>query len=101
MKQKRQKPAVRKAEMLRVALELANDRGYTQVTRNEIAAGLGVCGSTVQYHFGTMAQLRVELMMYAVKHRHARVVAQGLAVYDCHAMEADEALQAAARASLQ
>lgn len=99
MKQ-RKKPAVRKAEALKIALVLAADRGYMNVTRDEVAAEMGVCSSSVQYYFGTMPQFRVELMRYAVKQRNARVVAQGLAVYDRHAMKADEALRRAAVESL-
>ena len=100
MKQNRKKPEVRKAEALKIALQLAADRGYANITRDEVAAEMGVCGSSVQYYFGTMSQFRVELMRYAVKQRNARVVAQGLAVYDRHALKADEALRRAAVESL-
>lgn len=93
MKQKRFKPAVRKPEILAAALELAAVKGYMFVTRNEIAEVVGVAGSTVQYHFGKMSTLRNELMIYAVKQRHARVVLQGLALYDKHALEADQELK--------
>ena len=100
MSTKRLKPEVRKPEILAVALTLASDRGYTQITRNEIAYHVGVSGSAVQYHFGTMAKLRVELMRYAVKQRHPRVVAQGLAVRDRQALKADADLKSLAAASM-
>lgn len=84
-------------EILAAALVLAEKHNYIQVTRNEIADAVGVSGSTVQYHFGTVTQLRSDLMRYAVKQRNARVVAQGLANGDKHALRADDRLKQSAR----
>lgn len=100
MKQKRLKPAIRKEEVLAAALVLAAEHGYTAISRNAIAEQTGIGGSAIQYHFKTMAQLRTELMRYAVKHRHPRVVAQGLAVRDRHALKADDDLKRQAMASV-
>lgn len=93
MKQTRLRPEIRKEEILAAALILASDRGYTLVTRGEVADMVGVSGPAIQYHFGTMSKLRCELMRYAVKQRHARVVAQGLATREQHAMRADDRLK--------
>jgi len=93
MSTKRLKPAIRKEEILAAALILAAAQGYTRVTRDEIAYKAGVSGPAVQYHFGTMAKLRVELMRYAVKQRDPRVVAQGLAAQDRQAIKADAILK--------
>ena len=100
MTKKRLKPTIRKAEILAAALFLARQQGYTNVTRDEIAERVGVSGSTVQYHFGTMTQLRTELMRYAVKLRHPRVVAQGLAVRDRQALKADDELKQLAKEAM-
>ena len=100
MKTKRVKTAVRKEEILRAALPLAVRYGYQNVTRVIIADFMGIGGTTVQYHFGTMKQLRSELMRYAVKQRNAAVVAQGLANKDQHAMKADDALKMEAAGAL-
>lgn len=93
MANRRLKPAVRKAEILTAALPLASARGYANVTRNDIAAAAGISGPAVQYHFGTMTQLRTDLMRHAVKQECLRVIAQGLAAQDRHAERADAELK--------
>lgn len=100
MSTKRLKPVIRKEEILAAALTLAVLSSYTRITRNEIALAAGVSGPAVQYHFGTMAKLRTELMRYAVKQRNPRVVAQGLAVRDRQAAKADEELKQQARETI-
>lgn len=100
MKQKRLKPEIRKEEILAAAVRLAGSKGYANVTRDEIAAKIGVSGSVIQYHFGTMSQLRTALMRYAVKYRHPRVVAQGLVTRNPHALKADDKLKQLARESM-
>lgn len=93
LKKKRFKTDVRKDEILRAALTLAVRDGYKNVTRVTIAEFIGVAETTVQYHFGTMARLRSELMRYAVKQGNVRVVAQGLADRHPQALKACEGLR--------
>lgn len=94
MKQTRRlKPDVRKEEILSAAVVLAEDKGYSRVTRDEVAAAIGVTGSAIQYHFGTMCQLHRDIMRHAVKCRNAKVVAQGLTVGDKYAAKADRKLK--------
>lgn len=100
MSTKRLKPAIRKEEILAAALILATKHGYTNVARDEIAKQVGVGGSAVQYHFGTMAKLRTELMRYAVKQQNLRVIAQGLAVSDRQAAKASKGLKRQALAAM-
>lgn len=94
----RKKPAVRKDEILTVALPLAEADGYQCVTRDQIAKAAGCSGPTVQYHFGTMAQLRRDIMRQAIKRECLRVVAQGLASGDAQAVKAPEDLRRRAMA---
>lgn len=100
MKRKRLKPDIRKENILKAALKLAAVGNYLVVTRDEIAKAVGVTGPALQYHFGTMARLRNELMRYAVRHRHPRVVAQGLATRNPQALKADDELKQLAKAAL-
>lgn len=93
MKTKRLKPDVRKDEIIAAALLLASSTHYTRVTREAIAAAISIKGPAIQYHFGTMGQLRRELMRAAVKQRVLNVVAQGLLSRDEHAEKADEGLR--------
>lgn len=80
MTRTRKAPAVRRQEILAAALSLAEARGYQNVTRDEIAHAAGVSGSSVQYHFRTVDQLRRELLDYAVQVEALLVIAQGLAL---------------------
>jgi AcrR family transcriptional regulator len=109
---KRKAPAVRKDEILAAAISLAAASSYTRVTRDQIAKGIGVTGTAVQYHFGTMGQLRTAIMRSAVKRAvsgqsdsHDRgeflhVVAQGLLDKEPHAMRAPDWLKTEARGAI-
>lgn len=90
-------PAARKDHILSVACRLASaGTTYDRLTRDQIGAASGVSGSAVQYHFGTMANLRRDVMRYAVARGLAAVVAQGLAARDPHALRAPSAIREAA-----
>ncbi len=100
MTKQRLKPIARKVEILDAALDLSAKRGYLHVTRDEIAEAVGVTGPAVQYHFNTMDNLRRALMEHAVTKRCAPVVAQGLAVFDPAAADADADLRKEAGVTL-
>lgn len=99
-KQRRYKPSVRKDSAIAAALDLAEQSHYLKVTRDQIAAAVGVTGSAIQYHFKTMAQLRSELMRAAVKRERLIVIAQGLTTSDTQAVKAPIALQRRALLSI-
>jgi AcrR family transcriptional regulator len=94
------KPQARKKDILHYALHLAEVQGYTNVTREDVAAKAGVTGSAIHYHFSTMSKFRTALMRYAVQQRSAKVVAQGLSLDDPEAASADVDLLRAAQAAL-
>jgi len=90
-----------KNSLLALGAKLAAGTGYANVTRQQLADAAGVSMGVVNYHFGTMAQFRRDLMRYAVRVKCLPVIAQGLVVRDVHALKApqdviDEALRAAA-----
>lgn len=99
MKQTRMKTDARKEDILAAALPLAERNGYTTITRNDIAKAARISGPTLHYHFGTMAQLRRDLMRYAIKAGSARVIAQGVVANDPQAMKLDEATRKEAMAA--
>lgn len=99
MKQTRMKTEARKEDILAAALPLAELHGYTAITRNDIAQAAKVSGPTLHYHFGTIAQLRRDLMRYAVKHGCLRVIAQGIVANDAQALKVDEATRKRAMAA--
>lgn len=100
MKQKRLRPAARKQMILAAVLPVAVEGSYSTITRDRAARAAGVSGPVIQYHFGSMAQFRIALMIYAVEQRCARVVAQGLVLGDVNARMADDELRASALTEL-
>jgi AcrR family transcriptional regulator len=86
-------PAVRTAELLSVALEVASARGWRQMTRDCIAVAAGVSPALVSARLGTMDALRRSVMRAAVKQRVVSVVAEGLAVGDAQARKASDELK--------
>ena len=96
----RLKPAVRRDQILTTALSLAESSHYLQLTRDKIARALGLSGPAVQYHFGTMAKLRSEIMRAAVKREYLPVIAQGLMARDRQAAKADPDLKTRALESV-
>ena len=80
--------ALRKEQIIKVAVEMAIGDNYNKITRDGIAEHAGVSHSLVTKHFGTMKQLRNDLMRYAVKNQVLEIIAQGLANGDDRARKA-------------
>jgi len=89
------------AQILAAALELAPSRGYASLTREDIAARAQVPPSLITYHFGTMPDLRRQIMREALRVECLPVIAQGLACRDRRALKAPEELRHRALESLK
>jgi AcrR family transcriptional regulator len=100
MKQVKLEARQRVAQILAAALELAPAVGYQKLTRDAVAARLGVSPSLIPAHMGTMAEFRRALMREAVRVGCLPVIAQGLAARDRHAQKAPPELRARALQSL-
>ena len=96
----RRLPRERQDELLRAALTLAEEQGYTNVSRAAIAAYCGVSEALLSHHFGTMAEFRRTLMRYAIQHESLPVVLQGNVDKNRYALKAPDALKARARAEI-
>lgn len=96
----RLKPTDRKEQILAAALTLAETQGYSHVTRDGIAAEAQCAPGLVNAYFGTMINLRRDIMRAAVRERRLVVVAQGLAARDPHARKAPDDLKQAALDSI-
>ena len=90
----------RRSQILAASLILSASKGYTKVTREEIAEKADVAPSLVSDHFGTMAEFRRCIMRHAVEQGNVAVIAQGLAARDPHARKASDALKKQAAALL-
>lgn len=89
------------AQILAAALAIAPRKGYARITREEIAERAKVPPSLITYHFGTMPELRRDIMREAVRVECLPVIAQGLAAKDRHAMKAPEEIRTRAIESLR
>lgn len=86
--------------VLDAALREAEANGYSHITRESVAYRAGITPATINQRWGTMAQFRRAVMRHAVHTKNLRVVAQGLAMRDAHALRAPYELQRAAKGVL-
>lgn len=91
----------RKTAILDAAVAEAVECGWQWVTREGIAGRAGVSLGCVNYHFGTMIQLKRSVMRAAVERRILPLIAQGLTDKNPHALAAPDDLKAAALASVK
>lgn len=100
--QERLAPALRKEQIVAVALHLATKGGYQRITSDQVAAAAGVSKGLVFNYFTTMPQLRRAIMRAAIaaKPPVLSVIAEGLAIGDAHAKKAPEAVKQQAIESL-
>lgn len=75
-------PELRKAHILEVALGVAKDLGYLQLTRKRVSKAAHISESLIGYYFPLMADLRREVMAQAIRREIPEIVAQGLAARD-------------------
>lgn len=90
---KRALPELRKENILACALGLSEKKGYLNLKSEELAEAAGITHPNIFRLFGTMAQLRKDIMRKAVKSKNLKVIAQGLAANDPHAKKADAELK--------
>ena len=93
-------PELRKEQLLRVALNVARDKGCHKMTRDHIAEAAGVSVGLVSKYFGTMTKLKRAIMRAAVKQEVLEIVAEGLATGDPHARKASQELKNKAIATI-
>lgn len=90
----------RNRAVLDAALRLAGQRGYRNITRQQVADEAQVAVGSVNNAFGTMDGLRDAVMAAAVERSLPAIVAQGLADRHPAALNASAELRGAALASL-
>lgn len=86
----------RRGEYLEIALQLAQDSNYMQVTPDAIAAFAGVSVGSVYYALGTLTDMRDCIVRKAVETENVTVVAQALGLQHSAALEAPQLLKARA-----
>ncbi|MGL5281025.1 MAG: TetR/AcrR family transcriptional regulator [Cetobacterium sp.] len=79
--------------ILNAATDLAISKGLYKMRRDDIGNYGGISYGSIHHHFGTMANLRREVMMKAVKCELLSIIAQGLAQDDEIAQNAPSELK--------
>jgi len=97
---KRKDSKTRKAEMISAALLEAEENGFTNLTRRSIASRCDVAEPLINHDLGTLPQLKRTIMRAAVRQRVLKIIAEGLAIRDPHALNADPELKQKAIASI-
>lgn len=95
-----QKSKARHTRVLEAALTLAEEKGYRDFTRQEVAERAAVAVGSVNFAFGSMNALRCAVMQEAVNRALAPLVAQGLAANDPIAQGAPYGLKKLAASAL-
>jgi AcrR family transcriptional regulator len=98
---KRLDPDLRRVQLIDAALDEAEAVGYSHCTRLGIAQRANVSEGLVSLYFGTMPQLRRQIVRHAVARSRLPIIAQALAAKDPHAQKAPPEVQRAALASLR
>ncbi len=90
----------RRQEILDMALELANEQGFSKFTSVELAKALGCSWGVIFHYFGTMDLLRNAVMCLAVDQRNTKVILDGLIIKNPVALEAPDELKDLAKSLL-
>lgn len=97
---KRVSPKLRRKHVLDVAIELAKTKGYTAVTRDEVALKACVSPGLISHHFKSIENLRATILKTAIKREVLEIIAQGLVRKDPIAIQAPQKLKQKAIAHL-
>ena len=90
LNRKRASPTSRRRQLLAVAVLLAKQEHYQLVSREDIAEKAGVSAALVTKCFGTMPQLRRDIIRAAIRNDVREVVAQAIASGDPRARKLPE-----------
>ena len=72
-------PSVRRDWILVAALELAKQKSYDRLTRDEIADAACVTGATFHHYFGKIADFRELIVSVAIEEEILPIIAHALA----------------------
>lgn len=97
---KRNDSELRKDTLLVAAVKMAEEVGFENINRIAIAEREGVSAALISKYFGTLEQLKNDVMRRAVKTENLKLIAQGLCAKNRHAMRASEELKTRALKTL-
>ena len=78
----RKKPEERKKELLQNAIELSIEHGYIYITREMLANYSDVSEALINNYFGTIDNLKSEIVLEAIKEEIPQIILQALVLND-------------------
>lgn len=75
-------PVIRKTQILDVTMELSRKHGYTDVTKQMITDRIGTSATVVNRYYGTMNQLRRDIVRHAIANQDLTIIGQALVAKD-------------------
>jgi AcrR family transcriptional regulator len=82
-----------KETILATAMQLANLKGFGNVTRNDIANRAEVAAGSVSYHYKSMKKLEAAMVSRAIETENLKILGQAIARKHPLALKAPEALR--------
>lgn len=79
---KRFKPEVRKEQIIQAARTIAKRSGFSALSRQAVAAEVGVSGQAINYHFGTLKQLERAVKRSAIADEDLQLIGQLVVMKD-------------------
>lgn len=75
---KKLKPEIRKELIIEAAISVAEEVGYLNIQRVDVANKAGCASGTVNRYYGTMNQLKIDVLRHAIKNENYTVIMQGI-----------------------
>lgn len=93
------KATIRKTQILAAAMELADEDGYANITRDGVAARAKCAMGLVNTYYSTMNELRRAVMSEAIRTKNLSIIAAGIVDKHPKALRASDELKREALAS--
>lgn len=81
---------VRREMVLTAAIEMSLRVGYRHLIRDDVAKEAGISGGLINKYFGTIENLRKEVLRTAIQKEILEIVAQGLGMRDPEVMKVSD-----------
>lgn len=93
MRRTRLDPEQRKADILEVAIKMAVDGHFSQITRHEVAVRLSVSPSLIMHHWGTIDDLKNQVIVEGCRRLLPRIILIGLSTQHPSAVSLSDSIK--------
>lgn len=86
-------PRLRKKQIINIAIDIAREKGLNNLSRSELSNRAKCSPALIHSHFGTMNQLKRQIMRAAIQQEIIEIIAEGLGNNDPQACKAPAELK--------